>query len=349
MSWQRRSLLSIGGSVIGITAALLSTSCVAAAPPTAPSCAWADSSTGGSGGLWPDSDAQYWTTPFTLQSGLKITVQGKFSDARYESFTAYNGLGSPFTTNGRSSSIPDYQIQPEPGSQNPWQQNALPGGSFTLTFDQVAAGGNDRPLAPSTAANGAAGYLMYRIYLPDSQVQLPTLTFSNSSGSVTIQPCVQAFSTKSSTDGIVSTAALASTIGTPGFTNPDNFYSTTYPSSPPSGYVDVVKAKAPTFPNSDTPQVWPGSGQVRYWSLCTYTTSTVVIGCKHDSEIPLVAGSYAVVLGLPAQQGAIEAAGAAYLQYGGSLLLRNMMANFTAGAYQPTVTTCALAQLLSCL
>lgn len=72
----------------------------------------------------PDTASAYRLLFFTVQSGLRITLSGQFPDSRYMSFEVYDSQGEPFTTNGVSSALADYQIVPDPGSINPWQHKA---------------------------------------------------------------------------------------------------------------------------------------------------------------------------------------------------------------------------------
>src|SRR5690349_19554302 len=83
---------------------------------------------------FPDSAAYYWGQPIVADKNTTIQISGRFPDARYASLSLYTPYGNPFTTNGVSSSLPDYRISPQPGSQNPWQQAAPPGGSFEVTI-----------------------------------------------------------------------------------------------------------------------------------------------------------------------------------------------------------------------
>ncbi|HEX9354686.1 MAG TPA: hypothetical protein VF933_12840, partial [Streptosporangiaceae bacterium] len=82
----------------------------------------------------------------------------------------YQPGGGLFTTNGVSSALTDYLIQPDPGSVNPWQQWAQPGGSFTVTVRPDVAPGeaNTLPLAPAGVTSGT-GHILYRVYLPAHQ------------------------------------------------------------------------------------------------------------------------------------------------------------------------------------
>ena len=106
-------------------------------PPSqgAQNCAWPSMfSVQSANTAFPDSAAFYWGQPLVADQHTTIQIEGQFPDARYASLSVYTPYGNPFTTNGVSSSLPDYRIRPQPGSQNPWQQSAPPGGRFDVTI-----------------------------------------------------------------------------------------------------------------------------------------------------------------------------------------------------------------------
>lgn len=146
---------------------------------------------------FPDSAATYWTTPFYAEEGLEIEVAGQYPNARYMSFNVYDESGGSFASNGVSSGTADYQIDPSPGSVNPFQTKGEPGGSFTVTLSAEAKPGeaNTLPLAPegATGTNGAPlGFLLYRVYLPtggNGAVRLPQLTLVKDGERVALPRC----------------------------------------------------------------------------------------------------------------------------------------------------------------
>ena len=115
----------------------------------------------------PDTAAAYWIDFFPLAPGLRIVVSGTYPDARYASLQIYTTNGAPFTRNGVGSALTDYQIAPDPGGVNPWQQQAAPGGRYTVTLREDVAPGqaNTMPIAPEGITSGQ-GLLVYRVYLP---------------------------------------------------------------------------------------------------------------------------------------------------------------------------------------
>ena len=130
-----------------------------AAPST---CAW-QSDQGNAG--WPDLNAQYWITSFTSQPDLTITVHGAYPSARYFSITAYNAWGIA----GPANVIHDSQIVPDPD------------GNFTVTVSHTSG---PNTISFANVVNGTTGYLMFRVFVPNGSAQLPSLTFTNSAGSV---------------------------------------------------------------------------------------------------------------------------------------------------------------------
>ena len=187
------------GIVVGVVgSALLATGCAPAAPATTtsghglpatrgelelsgtkwvrrPPCAWptaVNSATipkyNGFNNSNPDTASAYRLLFFTVQSGLRITLPGHFPDSRYMSFEVYDSQGEPFTTNGVSSALADYQVAPDPGSINPWQHKARPGGTFTVTLRTHVEPGevNTLPLSPAGTTAGSAGVIFFRVYAP---------------------------------------------------------------------------------------------------------------------------------------------------------------------------------------
>ncbi len=285
----------------------------AASPSSVQGCAWpVAESIATSNVLAPDSNAAYWLEPFVVQSNLRISIAGRFPDARYASFNVYDSATHAFTRNGVGSALADYQIAPDPGSANPWQEQATPGGHFTVTLrtDVAPHQANTLPLAPAGTANGRPGYIEYRIYLPAggnaATVPLPSLTFQQGSTSRTLQVCAHPFAlgagatptaTPRRTGHAAPTlspeparAALPKQLQ---FSRPSpQAAGNLFPDSddaplaavmvpPAPADVVVVTAKAPTAPSGDHPVLWPAAGEdLRYWSLCTIV-STV--------ELPTVA------------------------------------------------------------
>ena len=313
----------------------------------APACAWPEAfnlSTANT--LILDAAEQVWIDSFPITPGLQIVLSGTFPDARYASLQVYTQpYASPFTRNGVGSALTDYQIAPDPGSVNPWQQQAAPGGHYTVTLrEDVAPGqGNTLPIAPSGTTSGQ-GLLVYRVYLPAggdfSRVALPSMRLGQGGSSQTIEPCASFYSPlnaprppsspaptalptpspSASTQPVGQLQFFKAASGTLG-PNTDTPYVLAYLTPPGPGDVVVIRARGLTHATGDHPSPWPAAGEdVRYWSMCmaieTGALPTVMnlapsggvdTGCRADDEVKLdAAGGYAIVLGTEAQRATIE-------------------------------------------
>lgn len=314
------------------------------AGPITPSCAWTEAAASTNNTAAPDSSAVYWVLPFTVQDGLQISMSGNFPDARFGSFQVYKSGGGEFSTNGVSAAITDYQIQPDPGSVNPWQHRHSAGGRFTVTVQADVAPGeaNTMPLAPAGVTSGTEA-LIYRVYLPVhndfDKVLLPVVTFRLNGVSEQVPDCPPDTASSSSTatsmavtsaavTPTATTAAAAGSVefaraagGTAGFPNADSGYLTALVTPPTNGDVVVIQGKAPVASKGNHPSLWPGRGvSVRYWSLCNYldvSGSPLVLndlpdgqvdyGCRNDEQTALDRnGSYAYVVGTESQRAAID-------------------------------------------
>jgi hypothetical protein len=310
-------------------------------------CAWPDKVDAYSANtVIPDTAAAYWVEFFPVTPGLRIVLSGTYPDARYASLQVYASGGAPFTRNGVGSALTDYQIAPDQGSVNPWQQHAAPGGHFTVTLREDVAPGevNTIPLAPEGAAGGQ-GLLVYRVYLPAggdfSQVELPTLTMDQAGRSESLAPCPSFNLPGSAPQSASSTAPAATPTAAPSPSatarpgplqffeatvgtlapNVDTAYLLAYLTPPGAGDVAVIRGRAPTHASGDHASLWPATDEdVRYWSLCialaTGAVPTVMnlapsggtdAGCRADDQTKLDAsGDYAFVLGTEAQRTSIE-------------------------------------------
>jgi hypothetical protein len=319
--------------------------------PTTPACAWPVAVNADTmiqhpalNVVVPDSSAAYWVIEFKVQHGLRITLSGHYPDSRYFSVQVYTATGRLFTDDGVSSALTGYRIAPDPGSVNPWQHTARPGGRFTVTLQPDVAPGlvNTLPLAPAGTAAGTAGLIFFRVYLPAhenlSQVPLPAVTFTLGGVSRQVPACRTTVTElpvtlASPTPAVLAklNAALnayggiipfrrtpAAAGGTP---NADTGYVNAYVRPPHNGDVMVIRGKAPTAPVGSDPSPWPAPGaDLQYWSLCVnlYQRQQPVVlndlpdgqadfGCRHDSQVRLDPdGYYTFVVGTESQRAAIE-------------------------------------------
>jgi hypothetical protein len=302
------------------------------------SCAWPTELSAQTDNTWfPDAAAVYWVQPIVAPPGSRIVLSGRFPDARYTSVDVY-------TPRGVGTALTDYRIVPQPGSLNPWQRQAAPGGRYTVTIRSgPAAGQADTLPLPAGTTRQHPGYLIYRVYLPaggnSSAVPVPVLTVEQGHAAHTLPACrtrnaqVPAPVTASAA-GAGGSGATApsppqlafykpaqSTFNNAGLANVDTTYVLAYLIHPPSADVVVVTAKAPTFAPGSHPSPWPASGEdVRYWSMCVGVGIRLVpvvanklpgggtdYGCRADQATKLnAAGDFTYVIGSESQRAAIS-------------------------------------------
>lgn len=148
---------------------------------------------------YPDTDATYWTTPYRVEPDTRLILDGNYAEARFMSFNTYDTTGGAFTVNDVPSGIYDYEIEPDAGSRNPWQERVKhitdANSNFTVTIasDVDTSQSNTIPLAPIGTEDGSIGYVLLRVYLPKnadfSAVELPSVTIESSTGTRSLQPC----------------------------------------------------------------------------------------------------------------------------------------------------------------
>jgi hypothetical protein len=301
---------------------------------------------------FPDAAALYWGQPIVATTATQVSILGSYPDARAFTLSVYTPSGAPFTTSV-GSSLADYQIAPEPGSTNPWQSHASPGGRFQVTIRSSVTTGqaNVLPL-PLGGSELHPGYLVYRVYVPsggsNSKITLPTITISQALRHQTLALCqthapVQ-LPTPEPTPGGRSTSPRTAAPPSPGafyepafartgagLPNTDIAYAEAYVLRPAAADVLVVTAKAPTFAPGESPSPWPAAGEdMRYWSMCmavgtsgeptvanTLPDGEVDYGCRADDVTKLnPTGNYSYVIGSEAQNAAIAAVpGATFLPF----------------------------------
>jgi hypothetical protein len=340
-------------SAVALTQTAVGASALANVMPSAaePSCAWPVSfNITNSKLLILDSSAAYWDQPIVAGPGVRITISGTYPDASYFSLQTYTPYATPFSVNAVSSSLADYQVAPDQGSTNPWQNRAAPGGRFQVTVRSGVAPGEPNVLPlPSGTSAAHPGYLVYRVYLPAggslSHLTPPTVTLAQGSVSRTLPACrtheplpVPEKAPPGTTPSPSKASPPAGAFFTPDITtyrgalaDANDAYVWTYVIRPAATDVLVVNAKAPTFPTGGGPSPWPAPGEdMQYWSMCigvgTGTVPTVVnqlpggrvdYGCRADETTKLnAAGDYNYVIGSEAQRAAIsKIPGATFLPF----------------------------------
>lgn len=332
----------------------------APAAPAVPDCAWHPLGYRSSNVAYPDTNSQYWLLHYTVQKGLTIELDGRYPDARYASFASYDASRDSFTgPDGAPSVLTDHWIAPDRGSHNPYREHSRPGGKFTVSVTDRAAGRrNTLPLAPAGTPEGAEGTVIYRVYLPHGEIRLPKVTFLRDGHRVRVATCDDALTTgpgrgpvpPARTAGEPTRPAFARLGGSGLYPNPDNAYVATGFDAPPPGQVLVVRGKAPAGTTGDRARPWPDpKAQVRYWSMCNNLwwgpgevvanprpDGTVDTGCRTDSDTLLAAdGTYTYVVGREEQRAAVESVpGVTFLPLSAAtptdkhlLILRNMLAD----------------------
>lgn len=318
-----RHIISLVGSFIAVALALAlpQVSWSQTTPASLP-CAWQTqvSGTGISNIAYPDTNATYWVMPVDTTTWSAAILTGQYTQSRFFSFTTYYDVNN--TQQRIAGEIIDAGITPDPGSSNPFAPTpATASHNYTIRFDANATGsGNHVMWAPQQTT-----YLVYRVYVPNEAldleggVPLPGLSLVDGSGTEhalaqcspatrvsnelkdllgILQAGIQALTCPTSTppSGAV-TFALGSGEGGI-FPNPVTKYYAARNLCLPDDKVIVVRGRAPDFPdtfNGGTiyqPE-FPGSIQVRYWSLCNNkeVTPRPVVACTADHDTQLVSGA----------------------------------------------------------
>lgn len=131
---------------------------------------------------YPDAGANYWAALYTVPQGATLRLRGTYPHARYASIQAYNGLGAI------QDALADFQIEPDPGSVNPFRSGARRSArkrAFTLTLaDDTRATPvdpdqrTDEPpsdilhTAPADDPPGGVRIVLWRVYVPDRGTDL---------------------------------------------------------------------------------------------------------------------------------------------------------------------------------
>jgi hypothetical protein len=154
---------------------------------------------------FPDSEAKYWVAAAPVSPKTRVRIDGRYPDARYFSYNAYDVALRP------TDALADVELSPNSGSVNSFQnENAAPGGKYTAYLEygpsptqsatQNPTPAPNSPRKPNTFYTGnvslgplnipnALALFMYRVYVSeagefmDGGVGLPTLTLETADGS----------------------------------------------------------------------------------------------------------------------------------------------------------------------
>jgi hypothetical protein len=114
------------------------------------------------------------------------------------------------------------------------------------------------------------------------------------------------------------------------------------------GDVVVLHGKLPTTPKTFNHEARMGTGQMRYWSMCTGNQATMTYGCLYDEQVPAQAKGYFTIVISPTQDRPADArakCGVGWIPWGPLpqtlILMRNMLpaASFKHSVQDATLTT----------
>ncbi len=259
----------------------------------------------------PDINANYYYAPLDGLAGSEIEITGAYPHARYFSFTLYGNSQNALT------SIYDQQIDPDPGSYNPYRDAGSKTQTKTNYTVHVLFEDEPKDPAPNTIYAGASqsnsqvGFLVLRIYVPSptssrsGDVPFPQIKVLSSTGSTefdegacaSIAPLGDNYwvnyarqsapdNQKTPANGTTAVPEWTRSFDN-GFGNQQNSYLQVLISHH-WGQLMVFHFKAPTFPNTSLGQlVWNHDYNLRYWSVCVYDdTGTATWGCVPDYQSP---------------------------------------------------------------
>lgn len=175
--------LALLAAVAAVLTASIGASAAHASGPAESSCFWlgpysteVPSALGEDGStiLFPDENATYWLARYdTLPAGSTLTLTREYAHARHESLNAYQTIVTPAGPRRGfpSDAVADFQINPDPGSTNPYVAGNVrndPRRSYTVT---VAATDPPATREPNTLYTGKGtngpSEIMLRVYVPD--------------------------------------------------------------------------------------------------------------------------------------------------------------------------------------
>ena len=320
----------VAGMVLAVVVANASGRSPAPAHVPAVGCAWPLASNPDTGNVFfPDTSATYWVASFVPVAGGQLVIHGQYPYARYFSFHVYDAATRILDA------ITDFQIQPDPGSTNPFD-TGVQTQKRSYTVHVVFA---DRPAqpAPNTIYAGSLkegapnpeGALLYRVYVPNDPSSasgsepLPTVTFEEAGVHKGIR-LGQCMALPPSSGGLINDtinaqdfpAAVPAPVNFPSaqsppawkryygqtgggelfWSNRDNAYMRLQLSRS-FGDLVVFRAKAPPFPKTTAGEPVTTSAQVRYWSICEYDLPTErYVACSPDYQTPLDSQGYFTVV-----------------------------------------------------
>lgn len=148
---------------------------------------------------FPDSEAKYWVAAAPVSPQTRLRIDGRYPDARYFSYNAYDAALRP------TDAVADFELTPSAKGRegNPFaRKGAKPGGAYTAYLEYGASPVQNPEVQrkPNTFYTGEIGLgplkvpnalavFIYRVYVSntgeffDGGVGLPTLTLETADGS----------------------------------------------------------------------------------------------------------------------------------------------------------------------
>ena len=121
--------------------------------------------------LYPDLQATYWIGALKLPAGAVLSINGQYPHARYFGVALYRKEGNNIIATDQA--LIDEQLQPDPGSTNPYRVGAdrlSNRRNFTLRIAAKDVPANKDQVEANTLYAGSAGGIVsyvLRVYLPD--------------------------------------------------------------------------------------------------------------------------------------------------------------------------------------
>jgi hypothetical protein len=122
--------------------------------------------------LWPDKRPTYFFGQLVMPAGSSLTIHGRFPYARYFKFNMYKFEHNTYVALS-GSSLPGYEIEPDPGSGNPFKVGAdrlVTPRNFTIQVRAEDPPANPADHPKNTVYAGKQGELLlagFRIYVTD--------------------------------------------------------------------------------------------------------------------------------------------------------------------------------------
>jgi hypothetical protein len=122
--------------------------------------------------LWPDKRPTYFLGQLVMPAGSSLTIHGRFPHARYFKFNLYEFAHNTFIAIA-GTSLPGYDIEPDPGSGNPYKVGAdrlVKNRNYTIHVLADDPPGNPVDHPKNTVYVGRDGKIVvacFRIYVSD--------------------------------------------------------------------------------------------------------------------------------------------------------------------------------------